>query len=128
MLFQLHLTERSDQGISWDEEMPPVYGDVPASPPGYSLGDAAGGTIEDYRGSPLELPEYEELERLDMFESLDREGRQSTFRRLSLPESFPEASLYESRGRPRLTADDLIAEPHLTGRPSLQDSDSDEED
>lgn len=33
--FKLILTERSGLGISWDEEMPPVYEDVPASPPTY---------------------------------------------------------------------------------------------
>lgn len=33
--FHLHVTERSGMGISWDEEQPPVYEDVPASPPTY---------------------------------------------------------------------------------------------
>ena len=31
----LHVTERAGLGISWDEEQPPMYGDVPASPPSY---------------------------------------------------------------------------------------------
>lgn len=35
MLFALPVTERSGLGISWDEEAPPVYEDVPASPPHY---------------------------------------------------------------------------------------------
>ncbi|KAH7083754.1 hypothetical protein FB567DRAFT_529848 [Paraphoma chrysanthemicola] len=36
--FHLTLTERSGMGIAWDEEQPPVYEDVPASPPTY-VGD-----------------------------------------------------------------------------------------
>jgi hypothetical protein len=42
--FHLVLTERSGMGISWDEEQPPLYEDVPASPPTY---------IGDYTGPPL---------------------------------------------------------------------------
>ncbi|KAI5297171.1 hypothetical protein KEM56_005031 [Ascosphaera pollenicola] len=37
MLFHLNVTERSGLGISWDEEMPPVYSDVPPSPPTYAI-------------------------------------------------------------------------------------------
>ncbi|KAI5287522.1 hypothetical protein KEM52_001555 [Ascosphaera acerosa] len=37
MLFHLNVTERSGLGISWDEEMPPVYADVPPSPPTYAI-------------------------------------------------------------------------------------------
>jgi len=33
--FHLILTERAGLGISWDEEQPPMYEDVPASPPTY---------------------------------------------------------------------------------------------
>jgi hypothetical protein len=33
--FHLTLTERSGMGIAWDDEQPPVYEDVPASPPTY---------------------------------------------------------------------------------------------
>jgi hypothetical protein len=33
--FHLILTERAGMGISWDEEQPPLYDDVPASPPTY---------------------------------------------------------------------------------------------
>ncbi|KAF2111480.1 hypothetical protein BDV96DRAFT_582234 [Lophiotrema nucula] len=33
--FHLILTERAGMGISWDEEQPPMYEDVPASPPTY---------------------------------------------------------------------------------------------
>lgn len=34
--FNLVLTERAGLGIAWDEEQPPVYEDVPASPPNYA--------------------------------------------------------------------------------------------
>lgn len=36
MQFQLMITERSGMGISWDEEQPPMYENVPASPPIYA--------------------------------------------------------------------------------------------
>ena len=46
MQFVLILTERSGLGISWDEEQPPMYDDVPASPPSYAK-------MVDYEGEPL---------------------------------------------------------------------------
>ena len=54
MQFKVVVTERAGMGISWDEEMPPMYEDVPSSPPGYAR-------IEDFEG---ELPGEEELESL----------------------------------------------------------------
>jgi hypothetical protein len=36
MQFHIILTERSGLGVSWDEEQPPMYEDVPASPPTYT--------------------------------------------------------------------------------------------
>lgn len=44
--FKLVLTERGGLGISWDEEQPPVYSDVPASPPNY--------TVEEYNVEDLD--------------------------------------------------------------------------
>jgi arrestin-related trafficking adapter 1 len=58
MHFNLVLSERAGLGISWDEERPPLYEDVPASPPGY--GNAQ---LYDYDGPPL--PDYDELLPLD---------------------------------------------------------------
>jgi hypothetical protein len=55
MGFGITVTERSGMGISWDEEQPPLYEDIPASPPGY-------GRTEEYRGAPI--PDYEELDTL----------------------------------------------------------------
>ncbi|KAF2838080.1 hypothetical protein M501DRAFT_936264 [Patellaria atrata CBS 101060] len=49
---QLTVTERAGLGISWDEEQPPMYEDVPASPPTYN-------TIEEFDTNDLEeAPEY----------------------------------------------------------------------
>lgn len=53
MSFAVPITERAGMGISWDEEMPPMYDEVPASPPVYpQFAEAAAETsvIEDYRG------------------------------------------------------------------------------
>lgn len=54
MHFSVVLTEFSGLGVSWDNEAPPVYEDVPPSPPGYPL--------EEGRGPPME---YDDLEELD---------------------------------------------------------------
>ncbi|MCJ1474878.1 hypothetical protein MMC13_003538 [Lambiella insularis] len=54
MQFLLIVTQRSGLGISWDEEQPPMYDDVPASPPSYAK-------MVDYEGEPL--PD-EELSRM----------------------------------------------------------------
>ncbi|MCJ1459497.1 hypothetical protein MMC28_009876 [Mycoblastus sanguinarius] len=62
MQFKVILTERSGMGISWDEEMPPVYEDVPVSPPGYTK-------IEDFEG---DLGSDEELERMNNEERIRR--------------------------------------------------------
>ena len=72
MSFVVMITERSGMGISWDEEQPPMYEDVPPSPPMYALdapiGDASA-TIRDYTGPPLGDPPAhvmeEELEGFD---------------------------------------------------------------
>jgi hypothetical protein len=53
------VTERAGMGISWDEEMPPMYEDVPESPPGYVAMDE--GRWDELRnvgavGSPLASP------------------------------------------------------------------------
>jgi hypothetical protein len=56
MHFNLTVTERAGMGISWDEEQPPLYENVPASPPGYGMSDL-------YEGEPI--PDYEDLVPLD---------------------------------------------------------------
>lgn len=52
MHFAVNLTEYPGLGVSWDNEAPPVYQDVPPSPPGYP----------DEREPPIE---YDDLEELD---------------------------------------------------------------
>ncbi|CAF9915971.1 MAG: hypothetical protein ALECFALPRED_010410 [Alectoria fallacina] len=54
MQFKTTLTERAGMGISWDEETPPMYEDVPSSPPAYA-------GIEDFVG---DLPADEALEHM----------------------------------------------------------------
>ncbi|KAI9808087.1 MAG: hypothetical protein M1827_007507 [Pycnora praestabilis] len=56
MQFGTIVTERSGLGISWDEEQPPMYEDVPASPPTYIH-------VKDYEGPPLD---YADLERMHL--------------------------------------------------------------
>lgn len=48
MHFNVTVTERSGLGISWDEEQPPLYENVPASPPGYVNADIYDGPIPEY--------------------------------------------------------------------------------
>ena len=64
MQFNLNVTDRAGLGISWDEEMPPVYEDVPDSPPGYRYADAPGEecTITDYTGEDIPYEDLEELQ------------------------------------------------------------------
>ncbi|KAF1960944.1 hypothetical protein CC80DRAFT_489176 [Byssothecium circinans] len=47
--FHIIVTERSGMGIAWDEEQPPLYDNVPASPPNYNSAT----TIHDYDASSL---------------------------------------------------------------------------
>lgn len=56
MHFNVVVTERAGLGISWDEEQPPLYENVPASPPAY-------GNAELYDGEAI--PDYEDLPPLD---------------------------------------------------------------
>ena len=51
MQFAVVLTERGGLGISWDEEMPPLYEDVPASPPGYK-------TVDTHISEPMDINDF----------------------------------------------------------------------
>jgi hypothetical protein len=57
MHFNVTVTERAGLGISWDEEQPPLYENVPASPPAYINADV-------YDGEPI--PDYDDLTPLDI--------------------------------------------------------------
>jgi len=48
MHFNMVVTERAGMGISWDKEQPPLYENVPASPPAYATGLVLEGPIPDY--------------------------------------------------------------------------------
>ena len=48
--FNLNVTERAGMGLSWDDEMPPMYEDVPMSPPDYL---SMLTTMESYEGDDL---------------------------------------------------------------------------
>lgn len=56
MHFNITVTERAGMGISWDEESPPLYENVPVSPPAYA-------NTELYNGEPI--PDYDDLLPLD---------------------------------------------------------------
>ncbi|PRT56912.1 Uncharacterized protein C1F12.05 [Wickerhamiella sorbophila] len=55
MQFSINVVDRPGLGISWDDEVPPVYADVPLSPPTYAT------SVEDIRNhlfSPTFSPAY----------------------------------------------------------------------
>lgn len=56
MSFSQLLTERMGMGISWDEEQPPVYEDVPESPPGYKYAPLEHCHSRDITGLDLDSP------------------------------------------------------------------------
>ncbi|KAK5627858.1 hypothetical protein RRF57_003573 [Xylaria bambusicola] len=47
MNFAVVITDRPGMGVSWDNEAPPIYQDVPPSPPPYALDTIQDGTVED---------------------------------------------------------------------------------
>jgi hypothetical protein len=55
--FALNVTERAGMGIAWDDEQPPMYDDVPASPPHYQ-GERT--VVVEYDGEDL----HEDVEAL----------------------------------------------------------------
>ncbi|KAG8530391.1 uncharacterized protein KY384_004893 [Bacidia gigantensis] len=66
MQFKIIVTERAGMGISWDEELPPPYEDVPHSPPGY---------LSEFQGDINQLPRIEELDLGDSVEVDSSSGR-----------------------------------------------------
>ena len=57
--FNLAVTDRAGMGLSWDDEMPPMYEDVPDSPPHYQHVHT---TMEEYEGDDL----HEDVEHLNL--------------------------------------------------------------
>ena len=129
MQFLVVVTERGGMNISWDEEMPPMYEDVPPSPPRYGnadpMADAASmATMSNYTGPALE---YEDLERMtsenpdDPPRYREREDinvglpmRTRVYASLDDPVEAGPSGTQPQRGRAgetRLTEDELGAEP-----------------
>lgn len=141
MQFALHVTQRAGMGISWDDEMPPMYEDVPPSPPGYGSADkndgAFGGAIvEDYEGPEVE---YNDLIRVHTTNPNDpplyRE-RNSTEINAGLPmrsrglSSTSSEHSGPSNLRQRLAGfrlDELEAEPEYTPRRRTSENSDEEE-
>ena len=57
--YNLTITDRAGMGLSWEDEMPPMYEDVPDSPPLYQNEHT---TLEDYDGDDL----HEDVEHLNL--------------------------------------------------------------
>jgi hypothetical protein len=134
MQFALIVTERAGMGISWDEEMPPVYEDVPASPPGYGSADKTdgawgGAVMEDYHGPELEFEELESMNDPDAPPSYRNAGlpmrprisRNSSSDGSSRPPSRPSSSRRPLAGA--WTNDELGAEPPRYALRLRQESD-----
>ena len=126
MQFVLHVTQRAGMGISWDEEQPPMYEDIPASPPGYGSADRndgawGGAEMEDYHGPPLEYTELERLENPDpnappLYRERSRDPdpgfpmRSLSEERVDRVDAGPSGTYMTRRGL--FSADELEAEPH----------------
>ena len=69
MQFNITVTERPGMGLAWDDEIPPMYEDVPPRPPTYPSGpsetltetEPAAGEAYDYTGPELEFNDLERL-------------------------------------------------------------------
>jgi arrestin-related trafficking adapter 1 len=125
--FPLTLTRRGGMGVAWDEETPPVYQDVPPSPPRYQNGDTGpggGGTPSSGNGSAVtvalaELADEPGFEDLRLGEPHER--ARATALRASASTVVPAVgrSSEDSVGGVRrgssnvlrLSADDLLSEP-----------------
>merc|ERR1711981_170285 len=111
--FHLHLTERPGMGISWDEETPPVYEDVPESPPHY-----ASMTEFEYNTQHGSVEEFH----LDPNTNQIMTAAASSSRPRSAGSDHPAQT---ARARFVLTADDLLSSP--PERPQQEEA-SEEED
>jgi hypothetical protein len=104
--FPLTLTERAGLGVAWDEETPPVYQDVPPSPPRYHNTSADTVALDELANEPG-------FEDLRLGEPLD--PARATAVRASASVVVGRSS--EDEPRPgsanilRLSADDLLSEP-----------------
>jgi hypothetical protein len=101
--FPLTLTLRAGMGVAWDEETPPVYQDVPASPPTYKSKTE----VEDFDISELD----DNIDQLHLGEPHERAHS-------SVASSSSTVLPTPSQSRRAFSEDDLLSEPHfpLTAR------------
>lgn len=122
--FNLTLTERLGMGVSWDKETPPMYEDVPISPPGYRRGTASTvppasppeygrGTVNDFNAallSPYASPIDEQMEHLSLSQEIAR------------PASPQHPDQAPARQHQTFTADDLeTAEPEISRSQEIEE-------
>ncbi|KAI1636261.1 hypothetical protein F4809DRAFT_662712 [Biscogniauxia mediterranea] len=104
MHFAVVLTERAGLGVSWDNEAPPIYQDVPPSPPAYSglisynaaAADDDDGSVEDLslgaRGSHNDDEEAHQQQQHQggaTEEIIGRRGESPAYEELPPPPPFP---------------------------------------
>ncbi|KAK5936618.1 Endocytosis regulator [Knufia obscura] len=136
MQFALVVSDQGGIGLSWEEEMPPMYEDVPGSPPCYSNADqndgALGGDLmEDCHGpdlehtdlervptsNPCEPPVYRQRRRIDMGVALPIEYRRG-------PDDADGAGPSQPRQQHRVFwLDELDEEPQHIPRRRVADED-----
>lgn len=117
--FHLMLTERPGMGVAWDEESPPVYEDVPASPPHYPNQGMTDVDLARIGGELEELHLDPHTNQFSQTAAGPSSGlRPSPARPVSAgSESSAELPAY-SRNRPVLDVDDLLSGPPDTRRES----------
>ena len=98
MHFNITLTERAGLGISWDEEQPPLYENVPASPPAYGINLA-------YEGEPI--PDYEDLSPLEAAVDTLTPGQNPALRPLDSRDGTPSRPSTEHTSSRQVTLEDL---------------------
>ena len=119
--FHLLLTERPGMGISWDEETPPVYEDVPESPPHYASMTAfeyntQNGSVEEFHLDP-------NTNQVMSAAASSSGSARSSSRPRSAGSDQPATT---ARARFVLTADDLMSSP--PERPQEEEASAQEEE
>jgi hypothetical protein len=129
--FPLRVTNRAGLGVAWDEETPPVYQDVPPSPPGYPSGAQSSPTTPG-------LAQVSEIDLTEIGDSIDDfhlgephelarvmgVASSSTVTRRSSGSSSEAPPPVRWGGSLRLSADDFALEPPEYRR---RDEEEDEE-
>ena len=53
MRFKVNLTEKPGSSVAWDDEAPPMYDEVPPSPPRYEDDESDAGGADDEDPEPI---------------------------------------------------------------------------